>query len=313
MTNRIARPAAPPHQLSRRGALLGALAVPAIAWPVTAAAQPASAVSASGASSAPAGELGATLAPPVLPPLPPPPQLSTAQARRFVALRARLDGKPVFAIARGTDEAIVEGRAIAMRGSLILQATRAIDLGNGAWGLPYVETTLATSPTTFEYRTEWENPLTGARQKVSPPGVTLAQLRMEAGGLLSNQLRLPNGLTIDYDGHVALQAGPEGGEWAAQHLHIHIQRAGAAPEDAWVTTTMMQTGRERGGFLPMDSFSNSMRPQIPAPLALGRKGPLVSSFYGRKYATPDALRRTLTPAQRTLLEPFFDQWRGLLP
>jgi hypothetical protein len=241
MTNRIARPAAPPHQLSRRGALLGALAVPAIAWPVTAAAQPASAVSASGASSAPAGELGATLAPPVLPPLPPPPQLSTAQARRFVALRARLDGKPVFAIARGTDEAIVEGRAIAMRGSLILQATRAIDLGNGAWGLPYVETTLATSPTTFEYRTEWENPLTGARQKVSPPGVTLAQLRMEAGGLLSNQLRLPNGLTIDYDGHVALQAGPEGGEWAAQHLHIHIQRAGAAPEDAWVTTTMMQT------------------------------------------------------------------------
>jgi hypothetical protein len=63
----------------------------------------------------------------------------------------------------------------------------------------------------------------------------------------------------------------------------------------------------------MDSFSNSMRPQIPAPLALGRKGPLVSSFYGRKYATPDALRRTLTPAQRTLLEPFFDQWRGLLP
>ena len=148
---------------------------------------------------------------------------------------------------------------------------------------------------------------------VSSDAVTLAQLKMAAGGALANQLRLPNGLTIDYDGHVALQAGPEGSDWAAQYLHIHIQRPNGAPEDAWVTTTMMQAGRARGGFLPMDSYSMSMRPQIPAQLALGRSGPLVSSFFGRKYPTPDALRRTLTATQRALLEPFFDQWRGMLP
>ncbi len=155
--------------------------------------------------------------------------------------------------------------------------------------------------------------MSGARQQVAPPAVTLAQLKMAAGGRLANQLRLPNGLTIDYDGHVAMQAGPEGGTWAAQQLHIHIQRPGGAAEDAWVTTTMMPTGRERGGFLPMDSYSVSMRPQMPAQLALGRSGPLVSSFFGRKYATPDTLRRALTPTQRALLEPFFDQWRGMLP
>lgn len=294
--SRPSRPPQVPAALSRRGALLGGLAL-----------------AATGRAARAAGDAEATLAPPVLPPLPPPAQLTAADARRFVALRARLDGRPVFAIARGTDEAIVEGRKIAMRGSLILQATRAIDLGGGAWGLPYVETTLATSPSTFEFRPEWENPLAGARQKVSPPAVTLAQLKMAAGGALANQLRLPNGLTIDYDGHVALQAGPEGSDWAAQYLHIHIQRPNGAPEDAWVTTTMMQAGRARSGFLPMDSYSMSMRPQIPAQLALGRSGPLVSSFFGRKYPTPDALRRTLTATQRALLEPFFDQWRGMLP
>lgn len=307
-----ARPPRSPQALSRRSALQAALVAPAIAWPAFGAAQSPSPQPTGGTPASP-GELGATLAPPVLPTLPAPASLSAAQARRFVALRARLDGKPVFAIARGTDEAIVEGRAIAMRGSLILQATRAIDLGGGAWSLPYVETTLATSPTTFEFRNEWDNPLSGARQKVSPPAVTLAQLKMAAGGALANQLKLPNGLAIDYDGYVALQAGPEGSDWAAQHLHIHIRRPNGAPEDAWVTTTMMQTGRGRSGFLPMDSFSTSMRPQIPAQLALGRKGPLVSSYFGRKYPTPDALRRTLTPAQRTQLEPFFEQWRGLLP
>ena len=282
--------------LSRRDALLGGLALSTVA-----------------ASAQGAGEPEATLAPPVLPPLPRPAELTAADARRFVALRARLDGRPVFAIARGTDEAIVEGRKLALRGSLILQATRAIDVGDGAWGLPYVETTLATSPTTFEYRPEWENPLSGARQKVAPPAVTLAQLKMAAGGRLANQLRLPNGLTIDYDGHVAMQAGPEGGTWAAQQLHIHIQRPGGAAEDAWVTTTMMPTGRERGGFLPMDSYSVSMRPQMPAQLARGRSGPLVSCFFVRKYATPDTLRRARTPTQGALLEPFFDQWRGMLP
>ncbi len=73
--------------------------------------------------------------------------------------RARLDGRPASSqIARGTDEAIVEGRKLALRGSLILQATRAIDVGDGAWGLPCVETTLATSPTTLYTGSNGENP-----------------------------------------------------------------------------------------------------------------------------------------------------------
>jgi hypothetical protein len=233
--------------------------------------------------------------------------------RRFLALRARLDGQPVFAIARGTDLAIVEGRSVPLRGNLILQATRAIDLGDGAWALPYVESTLVTEQGSFVHRPEWTNPLTGARQPVPKPQVSLAQLRMDANGALSNHLEAPSGLVVDYDGVVAAQAGLEGAAWATQTLHLHFRRPGGEKEDAWVTTTLLQTGRERRGFVPADSNSVSSRPRIPATLSGGRPGSLLSTFFGRKYDSPDALRRSLDPAHRALLAPFFDGWRALLP
>ena len=173
------------------------------------------------------------------PPRPPPrPRATTTAApdtdapdpdaiRRFLALRARLDGRPVFAIARGTDLAIVEGRSIPLRGNLILQATRAIDLGDGSWALPYVETTLVTEHGSFVHRPEWTNPLTGARTPVPKPQVSLAHLRMDARGALSNHLEVPSGLVVDYDGVVAAQAGLEGAAWATQTLHLHFRRPGA--------------------------------------------------------------------------------------
>jgi hypothetical protein len=237
----------------------------------------------------------------------------TDTLRRFLALRARLDGRPVFAIARGTDVAIVEGRSLPLRGNLILQATRAIDLGDGNWALPYVETTLVTEHGSFAHRPEWTNPLTGARVPVPTPQVSLAQLRMDARGALSNRLEVPSGLVVDYDGVVAAQAGLEGAAWATQTLHLHFRRPGGEEEDAYVTTTLMQTGPERRGFLPADSHSVSSRPRIAAALSGGRPGSQLSSFFGRKYGTPDELRRSLDPAHRALLAPFFDGWRALLP
>ena len=233
--------------------------------------------------------------------------------RRFLALRARLDGRPVFAIARGTDLAIVDGRSVPLRGNLILQATRAIDLGDGSWSLPYVETTLVTEHGSFAHRPEWINPLTGARQPVPKPQASLAQLRMDANGALSNHLEVPSGLVVDYDGVIAAQAGLEGAAWATQTLHLHFRRPGGEEEDAYLTTTLMQTGREHRGFLPADSNSVSSRPRIPAALSGGRAGSLLSTFFGRKYDSPDALRRSLDADHRPLLEPFFDRWRSLLP
>ncbi len=233
--------------------------------------------------------------------------------RRFLALRARLDGRPVFAIARGTDLAIVEGRSIPLRGNLILQATRAIDVGEGNWALPYVETTLVTEHGSFVHRPDWTNPLTGARAPVPKPQVSLAHLRMDASGALSNHLELPSGLVVDYDGVVAAQAGLEGAAWATQSLHLHFRRPGGEEEDAYVTTTLMQTGPERRGFVPADSHSVSSRPRIPAALSGGRAGSQLSTFFGRKYDSPDRLRRSLDPAHRALLAPFFDGWRTLLP
>lgn len=233
--------------------------------------------------------------------------------RRFLALRARLDGRPVFAIARGTDLAIVEGRSIPLRGNLILQATRAIDLGDGHWALPYVETTLVTEHGSFVHRPDWTNPLTGARTPVPKPQVSLAHLRMDASGALSNHLEVPSGLVVDYDGVVAAQAGLEGAAWATQTLHLHFRRPGGEEEDAYVTTTLMQTGPERRSFLPADSNSVSSRPRLPAALSGGRAGSQLSTFFGRKYDTPDRLRRSLDPAHRALLAAFFDGWRALLP
>jgi hypothetical protein len=233
--------------------------------------------------------------------------------RRFLALRARLDGRPVFAIARGTDLAIVDGRSIPLRGNLILQATRAIDLGDGSWALPYVETTLVTEHGSFVHRPEWTNPLTGASAPVPKPQVSLAHLRMDARGALSNHLEVPGGLVVDYDGVVASQAGLEGAAWATQTLHLHFRRPGGGEEDAYVTTTLMQTGAERRGFLPADSNSVSSRPRISAALSGGRAGSQLSTFFGRKYDSPDRLRRSLDPAHRAPLAPFFDQWQALLP
>jgi hypothetical protein len=233
--------------------------------------------------------------------------------RRFLALRARLDGRPVFAIARGTDLAIVEGRSVPLRGNLILQATRAIDLGDGNWALPYVETTLVTEHGSFVHRADWTNPLTGTRVPVPKPQVSLAHLRMDASGALSNHLELPGGLVVDYDGVVAAQAGLEGAAWATQSLHLHFRRPGGEEEDAYVTTTLMQTGPERRGFLPADSNSVASRPRIPAALSGGRAGSQLSTYFGRKYDSPDRLRRSLDPAHRALLAPFFDRWQSLLP
>jgi hypothetical protein len=68
----------------------------------------------------------------------PPAADSAATFRTFVGLRARLDGQPVFTLARGTDKAIAGGEAVPLRGQVIIQITRAIDLGEGAWELPYV-------------------------------------------------------------------------------------------------------------------------------------------------------------------------------
>ena len=194
----------------------------------------------------------------------------------------------MFAIARGTDLAIVDGRSVPLRGNLILQATRAIDLGDGSWSLPYVETTLVTEHGSFVHRPEWTNPLTGARQPVPKPQASLAQLRMDANGALSNHLEVPSGLVVDYDGVVAAQAGLEGAAWATQTLHLHFRRPGGEEEDAYLTTTLMQTGREHRGFLPADSNSVSSRPRIPAALSGGRAGSLLSTFFGRKYDSPDA-------------------------
>ncbi len=295
----------PPSWLTRRGAMLGALAVPML--PRSGAAQVPAAVSRPVPSTPMAPGFGVARA------LPAPHPLSAQDARRFLALRARLDGKPVFAIARGTDFAIVEGRSIPLRGNLILQATRAIDLGDGGWALPYVETTVVTEHGSFVHRPEWENPLTGVRQPVATPQVSLVRLRMDAAGALSNHLEVPSGLVVDYDGVVAAQAGLEGAAWATQSLHLHFRRPGGDEEDAYVTTTMMQTGPERRGFLPTDSNSVSSRPRIPSALSGGRPGSLLSTFFGRKYETPDSLRRTLEPAHQALLAPYFDHWRSLLP
>lgn len=292
-----------PLVVTRRGLLLGAGAAPLLAG----AQLPA------GAAAHATAQVASSRSSPGAHPLPVPVALSAGEARRFVALRARLDGRPVFGIARGTDIAIVAGRSLPLRGNLILQATRAIDTGDGHWELPYVETTLLTDPASFRPLAEWENPLDGRRRAVPPPRVSLARLRMSAGGALSNRLELPDGTTIDYDGHVALQSGMEGADWAAQTLHFAIRRPGLAPEEAFVTTTHTATGRARSGFQPADSHTVSARPTLPAALAGGRDGLLVSSYFGRKYASADRLRRTLDPAQQSLLAPFFDQWRSLLP
>lgn len=244
---------------------------------------------------------------------------------RFVALRARLDGKPVFTIARGTDEAILDTNGAArdapamgnlgvpLRGQIIIQMTRAIDLGSGGWELPYVEGTLTTEPGTFRYVPELLNPLSGETHTVPRPSPYLARLRMDAVGRLANHVELPGGTTIDYSGEVAAQTGWQGSAWATQSLHIRIARPSVAAEDAYVTTTLMGRGATRRGFVPADSMSTSLRPQLPVSLGGGRGGSLVSSFVGRKFETPEALRRALEPDHRPLFAPLFDQWRVLLP
>ena len=57
----------------------------------------------------------------------------------------------------------------------------------------------------------------------------------------------------------------------------------------------MQTGPGRRGFLPADSNSVSSRPRIPAALSGGRAGSQLSTFFGRKYDSPERLRRSLDP------------------
>jgi len=236
-----------------------------------------------------------------------------ATVRKFVELRARLDGKPVFSIARGTDEAIAEGAAVPLRGQIIIQITRAIDLGGGDWELPYVEGTLTTEPGTFRYQAELANPLTHETRHVAGPGAYLARLRMDRRGVLDNHVELPGGTTIDYAGRVAAESGLENRPWATQSLRIRIARPAAEIEEAFVTTTMMQTGTSRRGFTPSDTMSNSLRPKLPSSLGGGRSGSLVSTFYGRKYPTLDALHRTMDPGHPARFAPLFDQWHGLLP
>jgi hypothetical protein len=244
----------------------------------------------------------------------PPAADSAATLRTFVGLRARLDGQPVFTLARGTDKAISGGEAVPLRGQVIIQITRAIDLGGGAWELPYVEGTLTTEAATFRYRPELANPLTGETHPVAPPaGFFLARLAMDRNGILSNHVETPGGTVIDYSGKVAAEAGLEGHPWATQSLRIRIARPGADVEEAFVTTTQMPSGTARGGFLPSDAMSTSLRPKLPAALGGGRVGSLVSSYYGRKYATLDALRRALDPGHAPLFAPLFEQWRSLLP
>jgi hypothetical protein len=253
------------------------------------------------------------------------PAIIRRTVERFVALRARLDGKPVFTIARGTDEAILDTKGagrdapamgnlgVPLRGQIIIQMTRAIDLGSGGWELPYVEGTLTTEPGTFRYVPQLLNPLSGETHTVPRPSPYLARLRMDAVGRLANHVELPGGTTIDYSGEVAAQTGWAGSAWATQSLHIRIARPNVAAEDAYVTTTLMGSGPNRRGFVPADSTSTSLRPQLPLGLGGGRGGSLVSSFVGRKFETPEALRRALDPEQRLLFAPLFDQWRGLLP
>jgi hypothetical protein len=220
---------------------------------------------------------------------------------------------PVFSIARGTDEAIAEGAAVPLRGQIIIQITRAIDLGDGGWELPYVEGTLTTEPGTFRYQAELANPLTLETRHVAGPGAYLARLRMDRRGVLDNHVELPGGTTIDYAGHVAAENGIEGRPWATQSLRIRIARPGVEIEEAFVTTTMMQTAMLHRGFMPSDAMSTSFRPKLPAALGGGRSGSLVSTYYGRKYPTLDALRRAMDPGHPALFAPLFEQWHGLLP
>ena len=233
--------------------------------------------------------------------------------RRYVGLRARLDGRPVFALSRGIDMAIVDGTLVPMRGNLILQATRAIENGDGGWDLPYVETTLVTEPFSFIYRPDWENPLTGERRTLSPPIVSVTTLKMDARGRLLNRLVLPNGLAVDYSGAISSEAGLENAACSQMSWRMRFTPPQGESFDAFARMTLVQTGRGLRGFLPADSMATSLRPKLPAASTGGREASQLSSFYGRKYPSADRLRGTLDARQRAGVAEFFDRWQMMLP
>jgi hypothetical protein len=237
---------------------------------------------------------------------------SADAARSWLALRARLDGRPAFWFARGTEYVLVDGVATPYNGRVVVMASIVQDLGGGAYDLPYMETLGSVTPTGYDYSPTHRHPITGdpISTVVTPPFEL--SLKLGADGRITQYVEAKGGVKVTYDGYFWDSPGFGGDRTASSKIDIHLRQADGTTETLTELTALRAPtgGRAARGFVPAESVTTTSRSVADPQRYNGKVVYTVGSYFARKYPTVESLRADLRPVDLEKHQAFFDRWQG---
>lgn len=237
---------------------------------------------------------------------------STDATKSWLALRARLDGRPVFWFARGTEYVLVDGVATPYNGRVVVMASIVRDLGGGAYDLPYMETLGSVTPTDYDYSATHRHPITGdpISTVVTPPFEL--SLKLGADGRIMQYVEAKSGVKVTYDGYFWDSPGFGGDRTASSKIDIHLRQPDGTTETLTELTALRAPtgGHAVRGFLPAESVTTTSRSVADPQRYNGKVVYTVGSYYARKYATVAAMRADLRPVDLEKHQAFFGRRQG---
>ena len=266
--------------LTRRAALTGAIAIPLLALGGRAA----------------LAEVG-TAAP------------SADTKRRWLELRARLDGEPAYWFCRGTEFVNVDGVVTPYDGRVIVMASMVRKMADGSYVLPYYETNQSTTVGDFAAPDQLLHPITGQPINTKVMGPLPLSLKFSADGVITQRAGA-NGITADYNGYVWPTLGflpGHGHDGASSKIDVVLTKPGGAIDTLSEVSALRPTGpRRANGYVPAESDTLVTRTLSDTSKFRGKLVYTIGNYYARKFETMAQMRAVMRAMELQQHQAFFD-------